>query len=145
MTRERTDVVVVGAGPTGLLLAIELTLGGADVIVIERLTEPDQTIKAGAIGALAGEALERRGLGDAMNAVERSMADSMSRLMKGAGDASDLPFKKFGGHFSGIFLIDQTRQREPDRRLRGVNQQALETMLGERAHALGIEISAAAN
>ncbi|MGY3132635.1 2-polyprenyl-6-methoxyphenol hydroxylase-like FAD-dependent oxidoreductase [Bradyrhizobium sp. USDA 4501] len=110
---------MVGAGPTGLLLAIELTLGGADVIVIERLTEPDQTIKAGAIGALAGEALERRGLGDAMNAVERSMADSMSRLMKGAGDASELPFKKFGGHFSGIFLIDQTRQREPDRRLRG--------------------------
>ncbi|MGY4256057.1 2-polyprenyl-6-methoxyphenol hydroxylase-like FAD-dependent oxidoreductase [Bradyrhizobium sp. USDA 4516] len=140
MTRERTDVVVVGAGPTGLLLAIELTLGGADVIVIERLAEPDQTIKAGAIGALAGEALERRGLGDAMNAVERSMADSMSRLMKGSGDASDLPFKKFGGHFSGIFLIDQTRQREPDRRLRGVNQQALESMLAECAHALGIEI-----
>ncbi|WP_210191228.1 FAD-dependent monooxygenase [Bradyrhizobium mercantei] len=140
MTRERTDVIVVGAGPTGLLLAIELTLGGADAVVIERLSEPDQTIKAGAIGALAGEALERRGLSEAMGAVERSMADSMSRLMKGADGASELPFKKFGGHFSGIFLIDQTRQREPDRRLRGVNQQALEKMLGERAHALGIEI-----
>ncbi|MGF6307606.1 2-polyprenyl-6-methoxyphenol hydroxylase-like FAD-dependent oxidoreductase [Bradyrhizobium sp. i1.8.4] len=138
MTRARTDVVVVGAGPTGLLLAIELTLGGADVVVIERLTEPDQTIKAGAIGALAGEALERRGLTEAMNAVERSMADSMSRLMKSADGHSELPFKKFGGHFSGIFLIDQTRQREPDRRLRGVNQQALEKMLGGRAHALEI-------
>ncbi|WP_456729731.1 FAD-dependent oxidoreductase [Bradyrhizobium sp. USDA 3364] len=140
MTRERTDVVVVGAGPTGLLLAIELTLGGADVVVIERLTEPDQTIKAGAIGALAGEALERRGLADAMDTVERSMADSMSKLMKSADGASEMPFQKFGGHFSGIFLIDQTRQREPDRRLRGVNQQALEKMLGARAHALGIEI-----
>ncbi|QIG99494.2 MULTISPECIES: FAD-dependent oxidoreductase [unclassified Bradyrhizobium] len=140
MTRERTDVVVVGAGPTGLLLAIELTLGGADVVVIERLSEPDQTIKAGAIGALAGEALERRGLADAMDAVERAMAESMSRLMKGADGQSELPFKKFGGHFSGIFLIDQTRQHEPDRRLRGVNQQALEKMLGERARALGIEI-----
>ncbi|WP_165445751.1 FAD-dependent oxidoreductase [Bradyrhizobium uaiense] len=140
MTRERTDVVVVGAGPTGLLLAIELTLGGADVVVIERLTAPDQTIKAGAIGALAGEALERRGLAEAMDAVERTMADSMSRLMKSAGGESELPFRKFGGHFSGIFLIDQTRQREPDRRLRGVTQQALERMLGERAHALGIEI-----
>lgn len=131
---------MAGAGPTGLLLAIELTLGGADVAVIERLAEPDQTIKAGAIGALAGEALERRGLTDAMNAVERSMADSMSKLMKGAGGERELPFKTFGGHFSGIFLIDQTRQREPDRRLRGVNQQALEKMLGERAQALGIEI-----
>ena len=36
-----SDVVVVGAGPVGLLLAIELTLGGADVIVLERLTAPN--------------------------------------------------------------------------------------------------------
>ncbi|WP_375777547.1 FAD-dependent oxidoreductase [Bradyrhizobium sp. ma5] len=140
MTREQTDVVVVGAGPTGLLLAIELTLGGADVVVIERLAEPDQTIKAGAMGALAGEALERRGLSEAMDAVERAMAEGMSRLMKSADGETELPFKKFGGHFSGIFGIDQTRQREPDRRLRGVNQQALEKMLGERAHALGIAV-----
>src|SRR4051794_28245483 len=31
------DVVVVGAGPVGLLLAIELQLGGAGVLVVERL------------------------------------------------------------------------------------------------------------
>ena len=30
------DVIVVGAGPVGLLLAIELKLGGAHVVVLER-------------------------------------------------------------------------------------------------------------
>jgi 2-polyprenyl-6-methoxyphenol hydroxylase-like FAD-dependent oxidoreductase len=34
----QADVVIVGAGPVGLLLAIELTLGGAGVMVLERLT-----------------------------------------------------------------------------------------------------------
>jgi 2-polyprenyl-6-methoxyphenol hydroxylase-like FAD-dependent oxidoreductase len=32
----RTDVVVVGAGPTGLMLATELSLAGAEVAVVER-------------------------------------------------------------------------------------------------------------
>ena len=30
------DVVVVGAGPTGLVLAAELALAGVDVMVLER-------------------------------------------------------------------------------------------------------------
>jgi [ribosomal protein S5]-alanine N-acetyltransferase len=30
------DVIVAGAGPTGLMLAGELALGGADVVVLER-------------------------------------------------------------------------------------------------------------
>ena len=33
----QVDVVVVGAGPVGLLTAIELTLGCARVLVLERL------------------------------------------------------------------------------------------------------------
>ncbi len=61
MSSERADVAIVGAGPVGLMLAMELSLVGIKVVVLERLAEPDQTIKAGAVGALAGEALERRG------------------------------------------------------------------------------------
>ena len=34
---KQIDVVVVGAGPVGLLTAIELTLGGVRVLVLERL------------------------------------------------------------------------------------------------------------
>ncbi|WP_433722051.1 FAD-dependent oxidoreductase [Nocardia sp. CA-129566] len=56
------DVVVAGAGPVGLILACELRLGGVDVLVVERLTEPDMTIKAGAINVPTAQAFYRRGL-----------------------------------------------------------------------------------
>lgn len=135
------DVAVIGAGPTGLMLAMELALGGAKVRVLERLGEPDGTIKAGAVGALAAEALERRGLGAAMDVEERVMSEAMAAMTKltGAG-VGPPPWHKTGGHFAGLFLIDQTRQCEPERRLRGVRQQALERLLGERARELGVEI-----
>jgi 2-polyprenyl-6-methoxyphenol hydroxylase-like FAD-dependent oxidoreductase len=35
-----TDVVIVGAGPTGLMLACELRLHGAQVTVLDRLFAP---------------------------------------------------------------------------------------------------------
>ena len=56
------DVVVAGGGPIGLMLACELRLGGASVLVLERLTEIDQTVKAGSLTVPAVEALYRRGL-----------------------------------------------------------------------------------
>ncbi len=56
------DVVIVGAGPVGLFLAIELATAGVKAVVLEQLGEPDRTIKAAGVGAVAAEALERRGL-----------------------------------------------------------------------------------
>ena len=141
MVNGTADVVIVGAGPTGLMLAIEIVLGGATVIVLDRLAEPDETIKAGSIGALGAEALERRGMGPAIEAEERVVTEAMAAMMKSSGSPTGPPpWQKIGGHFAGLFLIDQTRQREPARRLRGVRQQALERMLGERALEVGIEV-----
>lgn len=141
MSNRAADVVIVGAGPTGLMLAVELVLGGAKVVVLERLAEPDQTIKAGGIGALAAEALERRGMGPAIEAEERAVTHAMAAMARSSGSLAGPPsWEKIGGHFAGLFLIDQTRQSEPERRLRGVRQQSLERMLGERALELGIEI-----
>src|ERR1700761_8792728 len=122
MNRDPTDVIIVGAGPVGLLLAIELALCGIKPILLERLTDPDPTIKAGGIGALASEALERRSLGGAIDAEEATVAAAMASMRRnGAGvPAGSPPMTKIGGHFAGLFLIDQTRQRQPERRLRGV-------------------------
>ena len=78
-----------------------------------------------------------------MDAEETAAAESMQAMTKQAGAAASLPempWKKLGGHFAGLFLIDQTRQREPERRLRGIRQQALERMFGERARNLGIDV-----
>jgi 2-polyprenyl-6-methoxyphenol hydroxylase-like FAD-dependent oxidoreductase len=36
------DVIVVGAGPTGLMLAGELGLAGVRVLVLERLPQPSE-------------------------------------------------------------------------------------------------------
>lgn len=56
------DVVVVGAGPIGLMLAAELAAKGARPVVLERSTQPTEMPKAnGVVGGAAVE-LRRRGL-----------------------------------------------------------------------------------
>lgn len=56
------DVIVVGAGPVGLLLAGELRLGGASVTVIERLVEPSTASRASTLHARTMELFDQRGL-----------------------------------------------------------------------------------
>ncbi|MBV8992893.1 MAG: FAD-dependent oxidoreductase [Pseudonocardiales bacterium] len=45
--RGETDVVVVGAGPTGLMVAGELALAGVAIEVIERQTTPSGQSRGG--------------------------------------------------------------------------------------------------
>src|SRR5215831_1686703 len=59
-----SDVVIVGAGPTGLLLASELALAGVNPTVLERLPEPTGLSKAMALLGRSVDMLERRGLLD---------------------------------------------------------------------------------
>ena len=53
-----TDVLVVGAGPTGLTLAASLLRREADVIVVDRLTAGANTSRAAAVNARTLEVLE---------------------------------------------------------------------------------------
>jgi len=130
------DVVIVGAGPVGLLTAIELTLGGARVLVLERLAAASLDMKAGGLGPLGLEALERRGLAAAIAAEEARSFAAMAQT----GADPRAKGSKYSGHFAGLSLIRKDAQKEPGRRSRPVDQQALEAMLAERAHALGIEV-----
>ncbi|WP_036963073.1 FAD-dependent monooxygenase, partial [Promicromonospora kroppenstedtii] len=60
-----TDVVIVGAGPTGLLLAGDLATGGACVIVLERRPAGLSNLtRAFAVHARSLEVLDARGLAD---------------------------------------------------------------------------------
>lgn len=142
MATTEFDVVVSGAGPTGAFLAAELALHGCSVLVVERLAAPDPTVKAGGVWALAAEALVRRGLGSALDAAEAEMLAGIERLARSTGAANPAAqgMKKIGGHFAGLFLIDQTRQREPERRFRGIKQLALERHLLEHAARLGVTL-----
>ena len=135
---EEVDVVVVGAGPVGLLTAIELTLGGVRVLVLERLATPSLAMKAMSIGPLAIEALQRRGMAAAITAEETRSFALMSQFRKQPG--ADLRSSKISGHFAGLPLIRKDAQKEPERRARALGQPGLEAMLADRAGALGIEV-----
>lgn len=133
-----SDVVIVGAGPVGLFLAIELATAGVRPLVLERLIEPDRSIKAASVGAVAAEALERRGLSRALDDEFRATLALMLPALKARFCSGAT--KKPGGHFSGMFLIDQGLQRDPERHMRPLPQEALERILTARAQELGVEI-----
>ena len=59
-------VLIVGAGPTGLTAALELSRLGVPVRLIDKMTEPATTSRAIGVQARTLELLEQRGLADAM-------------------------------------------------------------------------------
>jgi 3-(3-hydroxy-phenyl)propionate hydroxylase len=84
------DVVVVGAGPTGLMLAGELTLAGVEVEVVERRPNADLVgSRAGGFHARTIEILDQRGIAD------RFLAEGKTYQVPYSGrmllDISDFP------------------------------------------------------
>lgn len=57
-----TQVIIVGAGPVGLMLAGELRLGGARVVVLEQRHHPGNESRASTLHARTMEILDSRGL-----------------------------------------------------------------------------------
>jgi 2-polyprenyl-6-methoxyphenol hydroxylase-like FAD-dependent oxidoreductase len=57
---EEVDVVVVGAGPIGLLLAGELALAGVTPVVLERLPQRSEVPKANGLGGQVVRWLDHR-------------------------------------------------------------------------------------
>src|SRR5439155_2212248 len=64
MIPAHTDVVIVGAGPTGLLLAGDLVAAGLTCTVLERRTEQSNLTCAFGVHARTLELLDARGLAD---------------------------------------------------------------------------------
>jgi 2-polyprenyl-6-methoxyphenol hydroxylase-like FAD-dependent oxidoreductase len=59
-----TDVVVVGAGPVGLLVAGDLAAAGVQVTVLERRLEESNLTRAFVVHARTLEQLDARGVAD---------------------------------------------------------------------------------
>src|SRR4051794_41871428 len=84
------DVIVVGAGPTGLMLAVELRLAGVDTLVLERHPRGRDVPKAGGLNGQIIDVLRYPGL------LERVEAASTQ-----PGPAPQLPLGGGAGDFPG--------------------------------------------
>ncbi|WP_103339744.1 FAD-dependent monooxygenase [Amycolatopsis sp. CA-126428] len=58
----KTDVVIAGAGPTGLMLACELRLHGVEVLVLDKLETRSGESRASGLHARTLELLDQRGI-----------------------------------------------------------------------------------
>ncbi|MTE20988.1 SDR family oxidoreductase [Streptomyces sp. TRM43335] len=96
-------VIVVGAGPVGLMLAGELRLGGADVIVLERRAVPTTESRASTLHARTMEILDQRGLLDALGTPPNEVRGHFG------GVPLDL---RLGGPYPGQWKVPQVRTEE---------------------------------
>ncbi|MFD5717847.1 rifampin monooxygenase [Streptomyces sp. NPDC127036] len=115
-----TDVIVVGAGPTGLMLAAELRLHGVRVVVLEKLTAPTKETRGRGLHARSVEVMDQRGLLDRFLAVsEKFQAGGLF-----GGIAKPWPERLDTAHPYGLSTLQPVTER----------------LLHERALELGAEI-----
>jgi 2-polyprenyl-6-methoxyphenol hydroxylase-like FAD-dependent oxidoreductase len=124
-----SEVLVVGAGPVGLVLAAELAVAGVHAIVVEQLAEPDTLQKARGVGVLGGEALRRRGLGPQLFTRDQSGRADYRRDM-GSNHA----------HFAWIHKLDTGIGGVHNRIPALIWQPELERLLTDHAIGLGVEV-----
>lgn len=117
------DVVVVGAGPTGLMLAGELGGTGVRTLLLERRPEPSEAAKAGGLAGQILQLLHYRG--------------ELSRFRAASGSVGPDPVPRFP--FGGVHLDFSSLAASPMRAML-LPQPRLERLLTERATGRGAEI-----
>ncbi len=113
MTR---DVIVVGAGPVGLMLAGELRLGGVDVAIYERLAARPTESRGASFTRRTAECFAQRGLLDRLGPTEPAES-----------------------HFGGV-PIDLGQLPEDHAGARGISQYRTERMLEGWVTELGVPV-----
>jgi 2-polyprenyl-6-methoxyphenol hydroxylase-like FAD-dependent oxidoreductase len=91
-------VLIVGAGPTGLVLALFLTRQGVNVRIIDSAVEPGTTSRAVAVAARTLELYRQVELADEV--VARGLKVAAANIWVGGQRAAHLPFGEIGAGLS---------------------------------------------
>ncbi|MEU6406788.1 FAD-dependent monooxygenase [Streptomyces sp. NPDC046985] len=111
------SAIIVGAGPVGLMLAGELRLGGADVVVYDKLPAPSGESRGLGFTSRTAEVLDQRGLLDRLGDVRWGKQ----------------------GHYGGV-RIDFSLLDESHFGVMGLAQSVTEDMLGRWVAELGVQV-----
>jgi len=130
------DVIIVGGGPVGLLLAGELRLAGADPLVLEAADgalRRNRSYGLRGINGRTSQSLRMRGLTEAFSAAQSELfavARRLPRLIKG---------DRARGHFGGLPLVEDEVQPGAAHGF-VLRQHVLEGILADWATGLGVRI-----
>lgn len=110
MLPKSTDVLIVGAGPTGLALAIALQQASVDHILVDKLAEGQNTSRAAVIHAHTLEMLERLGVVNeltrrGLNLTRFTVRDRDRALLQ-------LSFDKLPSKFAEMLMVSQHETEE---------------------------------
>ena len=122
----RSDVLIIGAGPTGLVLALWLTKLGVNVRVLDKTAEPGTTSRALAVQARTLELYRQLNLADAV--VERGHKVPAVNLWVKGEPAARLPFERIGSDLTPYPFLHIFPQDQHER------------LLIERLEALGVSV-----
>ncbi len=115
-----TDVIVVGGGPTGLMLACELRLHGVRVVVLDKEPAPTGFVRALGLHVRSIEVLDQRGL------LDRFLAHGQKVVS--------------GGFFAGLGKTWPERLDTAHSYVLAIPQTTTDRLLAERAGELGADI-----
>src|ERR1700723_3768449 len=93
-TIAETDVLIVGAGPTGLVLALWLTRLGVRVRILDKAPQPGTTSRAMAVQARTLEFYAQLGIADAV--VENGRWATAANLWSNGKSTAHLEFGTLG-------------------------------------------------
>src|SRR5215208_3491239 len=113
MNTINTDVIIIGAGPTGLSLACQLIRYGIDFVIVDKNETVTPFSKAIGVQARTLEIYDQLGL--AQPAIERGTVASRVRLIEGGEVRGEMHLANFGkdlSQFPYMLMLEQSKNEE---------------------------------